>query len=105
MFSIFSQFIELLISNPYCYRFFKNKLKGATYTSEMEHIYFAQHALNPNSNTELQKMTPKEYRAKYIEIMRKADRSPNFKPDPEKYRFKAREAREQRKYGILSGLE
>ncbi len=71
----------------------------------MEHIYFAQHALNPNSNTELQKMTPKEYRAKYIEIMRKADRSPNFKPDPEKYRFKAREAREQRKYGILSGLE
>ncbi len=97
--------IDYEITDNIVPRFFKNKLKGATYTSEMEHIYFAQHALNPNSNQTLQKMTPKEYRARYIEIMRKVDRSPNFRPDPDKYRFKAREAREERKFGIFSALE
>ena len=82
-------------------RFFKNRLKSGNYTSEMEQIFLAQRALNPSSQTDLINLTPKEYRSRYVEFLRQSDKSPNFKPDPEKYRFKGKEAREERMYGIL----
>ena len=86
-------------------RFFKNRLKTANYTSEQEQIFLAQRSLNPNSFPEQLNMTPKKYRAKYVEIMNQSDKTANFEADPEKYRFKGREDRERRKYGIFSGLE
>jgi hypothetical protein len=82
-------------------RFFKNRLKSGHYTSEMEQIFIAQKTLNPSSQIHLLNLPPKEYRSRYVEIMRQADKSPNFKPDPEKYTFKNKESREQRLYGML----
>jgi len=70
----------------------------------MEQVFIAQRTLNPSSNPELLQMSPKEYRARYVEIMRQADNSPNFVPNPERYQFKGKEAREERMYGIL-GVE
>jgi hypothetical protein len=86
-------------------RFFKNRLKSSDYTSEQEQIFFAQRSLNPNSFPNLFGLTPKEYRAKYVEIMRQADKSDDFRPDPAKYKFQGRVDREKRMYGIFSGLE
>ena len=82
-------------------RFFKNRLKSMNYTSEMEQIFIAQKTLSPSSYVDHLAMTPKEYRTRYVEILKQADNSPNFVSDPEKYRFKGKEEREQRMYGIF----
>jgi hypothetical protein len=50
-------------------------------------------------------MSPKEYRAKYTEILRQADKSPKFQPDPDKYRFKGKDEREDRMYGFINGKD
>lgn len=82
-------------------RFFKNRLKADDYTSEMEQAYRAQNALSPNNRIFL---GPREYRERYAEIMSQADRSKKFRPNPDKYRFHNKVAREERLYGAL-GIE
>jgi hypothetical protein len=74
------------------------------YTSEMEQIFIAHRTLNPNSNPEVLNLSPKEYRARYIEIMKQADNSNNFVANPNKYLFVGKEERERRLYGVMSGL-
>ena len=71
----------------------------------MEQIFIAQRTLNPCSYPQMTNMSPKEYRARYIEIMKQADKSDNFMADPNKYVFHGKEERERRLYGVLSGLD
>ena len=79
--------------------------KASNYTAEMEQIFIAQRSLNPNTFPQMMNISPKEYRARYIEIMKQTNNSDNFVADPYKYLFHGKEERERRMYGVLQGPE
>ena len=83
-------------------RFFKNRLKSSPYTLEAEHLFFTHKDLMPEGyETEIGRLGPKEYRARYKANMAKAPKSRQLQ-DPEKYAFTEQKwKRENRKYGFL----